>query len=111
MPTTTKRSPVSGRLPPPPAQVTLTKDDFFFVLACDGVWDVMSNQDVVDFVSRQLREARTPADAAANLLDACLASNPRDTKGIGCDNMTAIIICLKRELFGDGGPAGGASRS
>ena len=79
--------------------MTLSKEDKFFVLACDGVWDVMTNQDVVDFVRGQLSERRSPADAAANLLDACLASNPRDTKGIGCDNMTAIIICLKQEFL------------
>lgn len=28
----------------------LTKKDKFMVLACDGLWDVMSNQDVVNFV-------------------------------------------------------------
>lgn len=84
-------------------QMPLTPEDRFFVLACDGVWDVMSNQDVVNFVQHQLSESRSPADAAANLLDACLASNPRDTKGIGCDNMTAIIVRLKHELFDAGG--------
>lgn len=80
-------------------QVHLAKEDRFFVLACDGVWDVMTNQDVVDFVLKQLAEGRRPTDAAANLLDACLASNPRDTRGIGCDNMTAIIILLQPQLL------------
>ncbi|KAK9804174.1 hypothetical protein WJX73_008581 [Symbiochloris irregularis] len=81
-------------------QITLTPEDRFFVLACDGVWDVMTNQDVVEFVLRQLGEGpgAHPSDIAASLLDACLASNPRDTKGIGCDNMTAIIVCLKPQM-------------
>jgi hypothetical protein len=28
--------------------------DAFLVLACDGIWDVMSNQDVVDFMATKL---------------------------------------------------------
>jgi serine/threonine protein phosphatase PrpC len=28
--------------------------DAFIVLACDGIWDVMTNQDVVDFMSEKL---------------------------------------------------------
>ena len=91
--------------PSAPAQINLTKEDRFFVLACDGVWDVMTNQNVVDFVLKQLGQGIPLANAAANLLDACLASNPRDTKGIGCDNMTAIIVTLKPAMFADaGGP-------
>ena len=38
-------------------------------------------------------------DIAAELLDACLASNPRESKGIGCDNMTAIIVRFKEPLM------------
>jgi serine/threonine protein phosphatase PrpC len=28
--------------------------DAFVVLACDGIWDVMSNQQVVDFLGARL---------------------------------------------------------
>lgn len=28
--------------------------DAFLVLACDGIWDVMTSQDVVDFMGRSL---------------------------------------------------------
>ena len=28
----------------------LAAEDDFLVLACDGVWDVMSDQEVVDFI-------------------------------------------------------------
>lgn len=33
-------------------------DDEFLLLACDGVWDVMSAADVVVFVHNQLRAGR-----------------------------------------------------
>ena len=31
--------------------------DMYLVLACDGVWDVMSNQEVGDFVVKHVQEA------------------------------------------------------
>ena len=51
-------------------------------------------QAVVDFVSARLDAGEKPAAAAAALLDACLAPDPRETRGIGCDNMTATIVLL-----------------
>ena len=33
-------------------KIKIKDDDQFIVLACDGLWDVMSNQDVVDFVAQ-----------------------------------------------------------
>lgn len=38
----------------------LTPDHEFIVLACDGIWDVMTNQEVVDFVREKLAEKRDP---------------------------------------------------
>lgn len=73
---------------------TLTPKDKFFVLACDGVWDVMSNQDVVDFVSQRLDQGMTPVEVSSALLDACLANDPKEARGVGCDNMTAIVVQL-----------------
>jgi serine/threonine protein phosphatase PrpC len=34
--------------------VVFYRRDAFLVLACDGIWDVMSNQDVVDFMATKL---------------------------------------------------------
>lgn len=51
-------------------------------------------QEVVDFVAQHLAEGCSPSEAASKLLDACLASDPADTRGIGCDNMTATIVLI-----------------
>lgn len=42
------------------SQVTIAPEDKFFLLACDGVWDVMSNQDAVDFVQARMDQGMTP---------------------------------------------------
>lgn len=75
-------------------KISLMPEDKFFVLACDGVWDVMSNQDCVDFVSQRLEQGMTPVEAASALLDACLANDPKEARGVGCDNMTAVVVQL-----------------
>jgi len=78
-------------------KISLQSDDRFFVLACDGVWDVMSNQECVDFISQRLSQGVKPADAACALLDACLAGDPKAARGVGCDNMTVIVVQLMHD--------------
>lgn len=74
-------------------------EDEFIVICCDGVWDVKSNQEVVDFVRKRLPEAHSASPAyeapewiCEELLDDCLSPDLRSTKGLGGDNMTAVII-------------------
>ncbi|PNH10818.1 putative protein phosphatase 2C 11 [Tetrabaena socialis] len=77
-------------------RITLSPtEDRFFLLACDGVWDVMSNQDAIDFVGAKLEQGMTPSQASCALLDACLASDPKEARGVGCDNMTVVIVQLQ----------------
>lgn len=70
----------------------LTDEDTFLIIACDGIWDVMSNQQVVDYVSAGLDAGNHPTIVASNLLDDCVARDPRETKGLGCDNMSLICV-------------------
>ncbi|KAI8471037.1 MAG: phosphatase 2C-like domain-containing protein [Monoraphidium minutum] len=90
-------------------KVALQPEDEFFLLACDGVWDVMTNQEAVDFVRARLSDGAAPTDAACQLLDACLASDPKESRGVGCDNMTAIVVLLQRGAAGAGGESGGGA--
>ncbi|CAF1286364.1 unnamed protein product [Adineta steineri] len=56
----------------------------FVILACDGIWDVMSNEEVAKFVAHQA--TNTALDhIVSHLLDHCLQLQ-------STDNMTAIII-------------------
>ncbi|KAF1988083.1 protein phosphatase 2C protein 1 [Aulographum hederae CBS 113979] len=71
----------------------ITEDDEFLVVACDGIWDCQSSQAVVEFVRRGIAAKQELSAICENLMDNCLASNS-DTGGVGCDNMTVVIVGL-----------------
>jgi protein phosphatase 1G len=80
-------------------QVDLGPEDEFLVLACDGIWDVMTSQEVVDFVSQRLPSAKSLSPLCGEILDHCLSPSTRQQEG--CDNMSIIIVQLKK-LGGSG---------
>jgi protein phosphatase 1G len=49
----------------------------------------------VNFVLSGLAKGLPPHEIAASMLDACLANDPKDACGIGCDNMTCVIVLFK----------------
>ena len=62
--------------------------DEFLVLACDGVWDVMSPEEVCDYIYLQIRNPSSDLKSVADeIVDLCLG------KG-SMDNITVIIIDL-----------------
>mmetsp|Transcript_22625 Transcript_22625/g.25220 ORF Transcript_22625/g.25220 Transcript_22625/m.25220 type:complete len:714 (+) Transcript_22625:85-2226(+) len=67
------------------------KKDLFLFLACDGIWDVMENHEVMDFVQRQVVIKSETSfntilpDVADALLQQCLHRESRD-------NMSCILI-------------------
>lgn len=76
---------------------TIRPEDEFIVCACDGVWDVMTNQEVVDFVRSRLNSSRRQiSDVVEELLDKCMSPDPKETQGLGCDNMTCVVVELKK---------------
>lgn len=56
-----------------------------------GIWDCQSSQAVVEFVRRGIAARQDLDKICENMMDNCLASNS-ETGGVGCDNMTMIII-------------------
>ncbi|KAK4947900.1 Protein phosphatase 2C 2 [Elasticomyces elasticus] len=71
----------------------VSSDDEFLVIACDGIWDCQSSQAVVEFVRRGIAAKQELHLICENMMDNCLASNS-ETGGVGCDNMTMIVIGL-----------------
>lgn len=70
--------------------------DQFIVIACDGIWNYMSSQEVVDYVLGKLKDPKKrkqPSIICEEMFDHCLAPNTYGD-GTGCDNMTCIIIVL-----------------
>ncbi|KAL0393933.1 UNVERIFIED_CONTAM: putative protein phosphatase 2C 60 [Sesamum latifolium] len=74
--------------------VELCDEDEFVVLACDGIWDCMSSQQLVDFVREQLKSESKLSVVCEKVLDRCLA--PTTASGEGCDNMTMILVQFKK---------------
>ncbi|KAL3505581.1 hypothetical protein ACH5RR_030963 [Cinchona calisaya] len=67
--------------------ILLSEDDEFLIIGCDGIWDVMSNQDAVSLVRRELRHHGDPQQCARELVDHALH---KDTS----DNLTVIVVCF-----------------
>ncbi|CAO1385759.1 unnamed protein product [Diamesa hyperborea] len=65
----------------------------FLVLACDGIWDVLTNQAVINFVTEMIGEGKYPEDICEELLSFCLAPICQ-MGGLGGDNMSIIIVCF-----------------
>ncbi|CAG9336276.1 unnamed protein product [Blepharisma stoltei] len=76
---------------------TLTPNDEFMVLACDGVWDMLTSQQCVSFVRERIN-TKPLQQIIEEMLDRCLAPSVGANAGLGCDNMTAIIVQFKHPL-------------
>ncbi|KAK9808817.1 hypothetical protein WJX72_004207 [[Myrmecia] bisecta] len=85
----------STELPPAEQMVTavpevrravLDEGDEFLLLACDGIWDVLTNQEAITFVRERLVKGESPKQICEAVCDRCLALNT-DGCGKGCDNI------------------------
>ncbi|XP_066147684.1 probable protein phosphatase 2C T23F11.1 [Euwallacea fornicatus] len=72
-------------------QKTVTPEWDFVVLACDGIWDVMTDDDVLNFVIENIASGLEPEEICENLMMRCLAPDCQ-MAGLGCDNMTVVIV-------------------
>lgn len=74
--------------------------DRYLVLACDGIWERATSQQVVDFLLAHLADAKDVsgsafAGACSAFLGHNISKNPIRTQGLGCDNMTLALLDLQ----------------
>jgi len=69
-------------------QLELTPEDEFLILACDGVWDVFSHQEAVDFARPRLQKSNDPNTVAEQLTKEAFDKGSQD-------NITTMIVTLK----------------
>lgn len=69
--------------------------DKFMVLACDGIWNFMSSQEVCDYIQERIEAKYSKlSQICEELFMHCLAPNT-EGDGTGCDNMTCIIVTFE----------------
>lgn len=61
--------------------------DEFLVLACDGIWDVMSNEELCDFVRSRMLITDSLEEICNQVVDTCLYKGSRD-------NMSIVLIAF-----------------
>ncbi|PKI75342.1 hypothetical protein CRG98_004278 [Punica granatum] len=65
----------------------LTEEDEFLIIACDGIWDVMSSQYAVSLVRQGLKRHNDPQQCARELVMDALRLNTSD-------NLSVIVVCF-----------------
>ncbi|CAF0951134.1 unnamed protein product [Brachionus calyciflorus] len=83
------RGPCEQLVSPEPEIYTRqrSEQDEFIVLACDGIWDVMSNEELREYITSRLKVTNDLVKISNDILDMCLSKGSRD-------NMSVIIVTL-----------------
>uniref|UniRef100_A0A0G2K7C6 protein-serine/threonine phosphatase n=1 Tax=Rattus norvegicus TaxID=10116 RepID=A0A0G2K7C6_RAT len=68
-------------------EILRAEEDEFVVLACDGIWDVMSNEELCEFVNSRLEVSDDLENVCNWVVDTCLHKGSRD-------NMSIVLVCF-----------------
>ena len=86
---------ISGE--PDVRNVAMMKDFDFIVMGCDGVYETKTSQEIVDFFYSEFAiNGGKITPAIEKMLDENCSPDYVKTEGIGCDNMTCIVIKFTR---------------
>lgn len=64
----------------------------FLIIACDGIWDCLTSQEATELVDSLITKKDKVSQVVEVMFDKILAPDIASSGGIGCDNMTCIVI-------------------
>lgn len=78
-------------------KIELKKDYDFIVMGCDGIYDALTSQQIVDKLYAELKTNHTKklVEIVEKLVESLVSEDFMKTEGKGCDNMTCIVIKFK----------------
>jgi protein phosphatase 1G len=72
----------------------------FLIIACDGVWNCTISQKAVDYFKPKIRPKEDKAFKISKLIEKMLddisAKDVESSEGIGCDNMSCLVVRSNR---------------
>ncbi len=70
----------------------VTEEDEFIIMGCDGIFELLTSQQVVNFVRFRLKAGVPSPVVVEALLDECCSKDPQKTFGKGTDNETCVLV-------------------
>lgn len=75
----------------------------FIIVACDGIWDCLTPQEACNYIRNRLYDTKTGlpknniklSKIIEEMMDSIISEDINNENGIGCDNMSCIVIQFK----------------
>jgi len=73
-------------------------NEVFFLVACDGIWDIISNEKCMRTINKAHKEneKRKLSCLVADIMENGIAKSV-EGPGLGTDNMTGILVYFENE--------------
>eukprot|EP00916_Digyalum_oweni_P024916 GHVL01041135.1.p1 GENE.GHVL01041135.1~~GHVL01041135.1.p1 ORF type:complete len:368 (+),score=105.50 GHVL01041135.1:48-1106(+) len=92
-------------------KIIITEKDEFILIACDGIWEMGTTQSLITWLHDKINdeeknkknekneknEKNDMIEVVESLMDHCLAPSLLEYCGLGCDNMSCVLIDLREK--------------